>query len=107
LEDATAASRRNKSPSGLLRGSIAQICRVIAERLRSLDPSGRQALLRALLTKVSFEGDRIKLIGCLPLDSKPEAASDNLGRIETTTSAHRGHNSASMQAEFIIEHKVL
>jgi hypothetical protein len=55
-------------PDTILKGSVNQICAVMVQRLRTLNPEGRQKLLRMLITKVIFEDNRVKIIGSLPMD---------------------------------------
>lgn len=107
LESATGtAGRHDAIPKGVLNGSIRRVCAVVGKQLDQLDASGQRTVLRTLLTKVIFHGDRVRLIGCLPMDNDGSGADPNHRRIATTTSGGGGHNLAFKSVFFSLERPV-
>jgi len=88
LESRSIETPTAKIPEPLLKGRVREACGLVAQRLATLNFDGRQELLRRLLTKVIFEGNRVKLIGSLPLDRNKQPDNPNSsGRIATTASS--------------------
>jgi hypothetical protein len=77
-------------PTGI-KQSIKQYCAEVAERLGTLDITGRQMLLRFLIREILFEGETIVIRGRIPLN---ERGVEHDGRIVTTTTYCYGRNPA-------------
>jgi site-specific DNA recombinase len=93
--ESTMSSMQPPKPisESVLRGPVGDACQLLAQRLSTLDFSKKQLLLRTLLTKIIFYGERVKLIGALPLDDDLGRTDTEKARIANTTSRHHVRNS--------------
>jgi len=62
-------------------------CQIVSKKLETLVEEQKQRVLRLLLTRVVFEGSRVRIAGVIPVGTR-----DQHGMIATTTSPQRGRN---------------
>ncbi|MDP9049506.1 MAG: recombinase family protein [Acidobacteriota bacterium] len=101
---------QQSQPASSLRASVEDTCRQYRERLRHLTFDTKRAILRLVVRRIVFEGDRVRISGVLPLvdedrsaDSEAHRRSVNqtAGVIAGTETDSRAHNPsviASMEA---------
>ncbi len=87
-----------------VRRPLEEYCKLAAAKLKTVDEERKQQILRLMLTRVTFEGDRVRIAGAIPVDMKGRA-----GHIATTTSWDYGRNQpvSSVHADEINQSRAL
>src|SRR6266496_2825505 len=76
-------------PRQTARRSLTEYCNLLSSKLRALDLNRKQQVLRLLLSKIVFEGSRVRISGAIPLGTDAEES-----HIATTPPYSRGLNNA-------------
>ncbi len=93
-----------------VRRSLDEYCKLASEKLTNLDLEGRRRVLRLIVKAVTFEGDRVRIAGVLPMEPDAEtsavtpdlpAGSPSACNIATTTSWDCGRNPPSLSFELV------
>ncbi|MDP9049584.1 MAG: hypothetical protein M3O31_02530, partial [Acidobacteriota bacterium] len=101
---------QQSQPAHSVRASVEDTCRQFRERLRHLSFDTKRAILRLVVRRIVFEGDRVRISGVIPLadkgsDERVDVHSGSVGQaasaIAGTGTDSRARNHATM-AEFTL-----
>lgn len=83
-------TRNQERRAMAVRHPLEQYCQRVSERLGTLVEEQKQQILRLLLTRVVFEGDRVRITGVIPVGTH-----DQHGVVATTASWDDGRNTST------------